>query len=225
MNRKKKMKQYKFFLFDLDGTVLNTEDGILKSIDSALNHLGLPPLSMDQKRSMIGPPIEYSFKKICGLSSECAAKAAAYFREIYPSKFLLEAQEYPGIIKLISTLKADGRKVAIATYKKDRYAQKLMEYFGLTKICDCCLGSDDEGTLTKSDIIKICLQKMGCSEPSEAVMVGDTVHDGIGARQAGIDFWGVSYGYGFQTCQQALDNGAVEAFDCVSKMTERCIKR
>lgn len=186
-------------LFDLDGTILNTAPGILKSIEYVIEKMELPPLTDAEKAGMIGPPIEKSFQKVYKISEKLAKEAAKVFREVYQNRFLFEAEEYLHIRDFISLLKENGILVAIATYKRDRYAQKLFSHFGLTDQCDFCLGSDDNGILTKKDIIEICLEHLGCSDRTEALLIGDTIHDYIGAQEAGIDFWGVTYGFGLKT--------------------------
>lgn len=167
---------------------------------------GLQEVSQEEKNSMIGPPIDQSFARIWGLSPEKTQQAAAAFRTLYAEKYLLEATPYPGVLTLLSRLRAAGWKVGVATYKRNDYAQRLMEKTGITGTCDFVLGSDGKKQ-TKADIIRICLRELH-SSPEQAVMVGDTLHDLVGAKDAGLSFLGICYGYGFKTEDEVLKSGA-----------------
>lgn len=209
---------YRAVLFDLDGTVLDTSAGILKAVDEAIAVCGLPDISPERKRSMIGPPIDRSFRAIYGLSEERAAEAAAAFRKAYAEKYLLEAVAYPGILELLQVLRANGWKTGVATYKRDDYAQRLMEQKGLLALCDVALGSDGKKQ-TKADIIELCMRSLKCG-PSSVVMVGDTVHDWEGAEAAGAGFVGVTYGFGFTSPDEIRALHALGAAESVPQLRE-----
>lgn len=119
------------------------------------------------------------------------------FRESYAVRHLLEAVPYPGIYDLLSTLGARGVKPAIATYKREDYALRLLKHYHFDDYTDIIFGGDNEGILKKRDIILKCIESAGVKELKEVVMVGDTLHDSEGAREIGVDFIGVSYGFGF----------------------------
>lgn len=206
---------YRIALFDLDGTLMDTAPGILRAVDEAVRSLGLVPLSEADRRSVIGPPIEQSFRRIYDLSPEETAKAAALFRENYAERFLMEAEAYPGILPLLEHLRQSGWKTGVATYKRDDYAQRLMLEKGVTERCDFCLGSS--AGQTKNDIIRRCISELGGS-PECTVMVGDTVHDLEGSVQAGCAFLGVTYGFGFQSKEEILAGGALAAADSVEEL-------
>lgn len=212
-------KRYHSVLFDLDGTVLDTSSGILKAVDGTIRQCGFPDIPWEQKRSMIGPPIQRSLQRIYGLTAEQTAEAASVFRQLYAEKYLMDAVPYPGIHELLRRLREDGWKVGIATYKRDDYAQRLMGEMGISALCDVALGSDGKQQ-TKADIIQICLRGMECPHPSACVMVGDTVHDWEGARNAGTAFVGVTYGFGFTSAKEVLNLSALGAADSVPDLKE-----
>ncbi|HHW36529.1 MAG TPA: HAD-IA family hydrolase [Bacillales bacterium] len=214
------MKNYKVILFDLDGTLLDTSSGLLKSIDYTIAYHRLPDIPMIIKQSFIGPPINKSLQKTYDLSDTETEEITRTFRNVYKDRFLFEAVEYEGVIQLLEDLKATKRyKTGIATYKRNDYAQKLIDYFGITELCDCVLGSDGKEQ-TKADIIRTCLSKLSCEKYHEAVIVGDTVHDAKAAKECGIDFIGVTYGFGFKTKEEALENGAVIGVKTVQELKE-----
>lgn len=192
----KNRQKYNTVLFDLDGTLLDTSFGILKAVDATIESLGFKKLSLTQKKLMIGPPIEQSFQKIYCLSKEEAAHAASVFREIYAEKYLMDAIPYPGILDLLRWMKAEKWKMGIATYKRNDYAQTLMMEKEILPLVNIALGARNS-TETKADIIRTCLSTLQ-AEPRTTLMVGDTLHDYIGAVQEGCSFIGVTYGFGFQ---------------------------
>ncbi len=192
------MSKYKAVLFDLDGTIMDTSEGILMSIKEAADMLGLPELAPDVLRTFIGPPIEWSFEDKYDIHGDDLKKAAATFRDRYSNVNLLHAKPYEGIFDLFLKLREKGIGTAIATYKKQDYTMKLLRHFGVDQMVDVIYGSDYEGKLKKSDIIELCIRDLGVTK-DEVLMVGDSKHDAGGAEAIGVDFAGVSFGFGFGT--------------------------
>lgn len=190
------MKKYDCVIFDLDGTLLNTELGIVASLREMTAQLSLPPILLSEYSRFIGPPIEQSVKEYFTLDDGRVAQAAKAFREVYTTHYLYDAEPYDGIVDLLEKLHRADIKSAIATYKRHDYAVKVIEHFGLDKFCCPCLGSNAEGT-SKSAIIQTCLSELN-ADISRSVYVGDTEHDRVGAAENGIDFIGVTYGFGFK---------------------------
>lgn len=191
------MSKYKAVLWDLDGTILDTSEGILVSIAETVDELGYRKLTEEEKLSFIGPPVEWSFRDKCGVDGEELTRACAVFRDKYANHNLMRATPYEGIYETMTELRRQGVKLAIATYKKESYAGNLLRHFEFDKYVDVIHGSDPEGKLSKSDIIELCLKEMGISDYSEVLMVGDSKHDANGAANLKVDFAGVSYGFGF----------------------------
>lgn len=191
------MSKYQAVLFDLDGTLLNTSEGILSSVKYTIGAMGLKPIGNDLFETFIGPPIQHTLQKIYHLDDATRDKAAAVFREHYSTVDLFKAKLYDGVLETLSELKKNGVKIAVATYKREDYTTKLLDVFGITQYCDCIQGSDFAGKLTKADIIELCIQKLALDR-SKVLMVGDTEHDLIGANHAGVDFLAVTYGFGFK---------------------------
>lgn len=188
-------------IFDLDGTLLDTREGILESVRYAAVQLGYPELSYSELLSFVGPPIQQSFITHYGCDTEAAQKAANLFRDYYKTVALLKATPYEGIYALCNTLKQHGIRMAVATYKREDYALTLLRHFHFDEYCDSMHGADGENKRKKNDIVKLCMDEMH-AKPEQTVLVGDTVHDENGAKLAGIGFLAVTYGFGFRNAAE-----------------------
>lgn len=193
------MSKYQAVLFDLDGTLLDTSEGILSSVKYTIDVMGFEPIDEDYFETFIGPPIQHTLQKIYHLDDTTRDKAAAVFREHYSTVDLCKAKLYDGVLETLAELKLKGIKIAVATYKREDYAKKILDEFGISPFCDWIQGSDFAGELTKADIIELCLQNLNV-DISKVLMVGDTEHDLIGASDAGVGFLAVTYGFGFAEC-------------------------
>lgn len=212
MNRKNK----DIVVFDLDGTLLDTTEGIVESVIYTIEQVKLPMLSETQLLSFIGPPVQVSFVNHYGLSSEEAQRVSAFFRTYYKEKALLKAKPYEGIFELLKQLKDAGKRLAVATYKREDYALMILKHFGFDRYFDVMRGADDKNQLKKVDIVNLCISEMNGLKDN-AVLVGDTLHDAIGAQEAGVDFLGVTYGFGF-TSREDVDE--YPNVGCAKKVNE-----
>lgn len=184
-------------IFDLDGTLLDTTDGVLESAAYAAEKLRLPALPYETLLKFVGPPIQNSFMKYYGCNYMQAQQAANIFRDYYKNEALFKARPYDGIFDLCSDLKSKGKKLSVATYKREDYAIMLLKHFGFNQYFDYMHGADNNNQLTKADIVDICINDCGGNRYS-TVLIGDTVHDAMGAKYAGIMFIAVTYGFGFK---------------------------
>ena len=189
--------QIRNILFDLDGTLLDTTEGILESAVYAARELGYPELPLETMLQFIGPPIQQSYMKHYGVSAEEAQHAAGIFRGYDKEKALLKASMYIGMEQLCETLKEAGLRMAVATYKREDYALTLLRHFGFDRWCDPMHGADNFNVLKKEDIVRMCMEEMGALQEN-TVLIGDTDHDARGAAKAGIPFLAVSYGFGYK---------------------------
>ena len=206
-------------IFDLDGTLLDTREGIVESVRHAANALGYRELPYAELLTFVGPPIQQSFIDHYGCDAETAQRAADIFRDYYKTAALLKATPYEGIFDLCGELKKRGIRMAVATYKREDYALILLKHFRFDDYCDPMHGADGQNKLKKRDIVQLCMEEMGAS-PDDTVLIGDTEHDAKGAREAGIHFLAVTYGFGFRTAAEAGEClGAVgtpmEIADCL----------
>lgn len=190
------MKEYIFF--DLDGTLTDSQEGILNSLRISLALFDIQ-MTDEQMRIFIGPPLMETFRKTLGLSSEQADKAAEAFHTYYEEKGLFENRVYDGIPDALESLKKSGKHLATATSKPERTAIRILEHFNLAPYFDFICGSEmDETRSNKADVIAYTMHKFDLTEKDAAkiIMVGDRSNDIIGAHQNGIEAAGVLYGYG-----------------------------
>lgn len=185
-------------LFDLDGTLLDTTEGVLESAVYAARELGYETLPHEQMLSFVGPPIQNSFMKHYGCSVEIAQEAANLFRSYYKEKALYKAKLYPGMIEVLEKIKEKGVKIGVATYKREDYAISILEHFGIAPFCYSMHGADNFNKLSKADIVNLCINEM-TSCRKDVIFVGDTEYDALGAKNAEVDFLGVTYGFGFKS--------------------------
>lgn len=193
------MGKYKVAVFDVDGTLLDTKDGVLESVQYTIEKFGLQRLSVEQLETFIGPPIQNSFARYYKLPEIEIQKLANTFRERYKMVDLLKAKPYDGIYQVFEMLKKKDIELAVATYKRQDYAIKILRHFGFDKYTDVLYGADNENKLKKKDIIQKCIADLHVTNNELAVMVGDSDNDAIGAHELGVNFIGVTYGFDFRT--------------------------
>ena len=183
-------------LFDFDGTIADTGVGIFNSVRFAVAALGFKPLSEKQLRSFIGPPIFDSFKRELGMSDEQCELAVRKYRELYSRSGIYQFELYPGIEPLIRELKENGMKVCIASSKPEKFIIKIVSFLKMDGIIDLVSApKDDSAPQDKSYLINNVSELLGV-EKSRMLMVGDRHFDINGARVAGVESVGVTYGYG-----------------------------
>ncbi len=191
------MKQYKYLLFDLDGTITDSETGITRCVAYALNCFGIQVNDLRELSPFIGPPLLDSFKDFYNFTDEQATVAVAKYRERYADKGILENELYPGIEELLADAQKNGKTVILATSKPEIFAKRILDHFGLSDYFSFVAGSGLDGSLhTKTDVINYILQSNQITNLESVVMIGDRKHDIIGAKNVGIDSIGVLYGFG-----------------------------
>ncbi len=186
----------KYVLFDFDGTVADTGDGITNSVEYALKKMGLDAGTREQRCRFIGPPLKGAFEKYHGLTSSEADRAVEFYREYYREKGMFDCFLYDGVKDLIDYLNSSGRQVVIASSKPHVFLKKIIDNFGMTDSFAFISGSELDGTrVDKAEVIAYALENLSaCAE--DAVMIGDREHDVIGAKKQGVLNVGVTYGYG-----------------------------
>lgn len=184
----------KTVLFDLDGTLTDSGEGIINCAQMTLERFGLPVPSREEMRVFVGPPLADSFIAH-GVPAERAEEAIAIFRSRYLPIGKFENHPYPGIRELLEALKAQGHRLYVATSKPEATAIEVLEHFDLAKYFDrICGASFDQSRTSKSDVIAFLLENEGAA--NSTVMVGDTAFDVTGAAAHGIPTIGVAWGYG-----------------------------
>lgn len=197
--------KHSLVIWDVDGTLLDTREGLISAYQYTLGILKLPEKTDAEICSYIGPTPQTIFKTRFGLNDVQAQQAADIFRERYKTRDLLKAKVYDGVYDVMDTLQKRGAKQAIATMKRQDYATEICEHFGFDKYCFPIVGADNENKLTKADLIRKCLQTLNVSDLSSAMMIGDTNGDKTAAETVGIHFIGVNYGFGFNNVESCAN--------------------
>ena len=214
------MKQYKYLLFDLDGTVADNSEGVYKSFEYALNYYGIKVNSLQELAPVIGPPLKVSFMDMYSFTEEKAIEAVAKYRERYAVTGIFECLIYPGIDKLFADLNNRGYKLVLATSKPEPFARRILEHFDLTKYFHFIAGAEIGGKISeKEDVIEHILNTLGITDVSCCLMIGDRKFDLIGANHFGMDAMGVLYGFGDREELNAYPNvGIAETVEDIGRL-------
>lgn len=206
----------KSILFDLDGTLTDSGEGIMNCAQLALEHYGIHVENRDNLRVFVGPPLQETFVKF-GVPKAEVDNAIKIYRSRYIPIGKFENSPYEGIRELLEKLKAEGHKLYVATSKPETTSVEILEHFDLAKYFDIiCGASFDHARHSKALVIAYLLEQTG--KGLDAVMVGDTAFDVIGAREHGIPTIGVSWGYG--KVQDMIDAGAAAIADTPEQLYE-----
>ena len=190
-------KHYKYILFDLDGTLTDSVQGVVNGFSYVIKKMGRQVPDEKQLRKFVGPPLIVSFGQHLGYPKAEAEKAVEMFREYYNEMGgALQNVVYPGVEKLLTDLNAAGKTLVVATSKGTRAANIVLDHFDLKKYFGFIATADDLIRPRKVDVIRYALDSCGVTDLSEAVMVGDREHDVLAANEVGLDSVGVLYGYG-----------------------------
>ena len=197
-------------LFDLDGTLTNPFTGITKCISYALDILGRESPPKESLHWCIGPPLKDSFAKLLDSADDAIiAKAVAFYRERFSTVGLFENEVYDGIPEALEALRENGHTLYVATSKPAVYAERIVAHFGLHRYFKGVFGSKLDGTRSDKTRLISHILKRELIAPSETTMVGDRVHDIVGAKENGIFGFGVLWGYG---TKDELENSGAHAF-------------
>lgn len=194
----------KTILFDLDGTITDSGEGIINCVIYALERFGLPIPDRNSLRCFVGPPLHESFIKQ-GIPAERAEEAVAVYRERYVPTGMFENTPYPGIREVLESLKANGHTLYVASSKPEWMCVEILKHFELDQYFEqICGATMDTSRTNKEAVIAYLMEQNG--RPDNMVMVGDTKFDVLGAKFHGIPCVGVSWGYG--TVDEMREAGA-----------------
>ncbi|MBQ2731118.1 MAG: HAD hydrolase-like protein [Clostridia bacterium] len=205
-------------LFDLDGTVIDSGEGVKNSVLYALSTLGYPLLKKEEMDPFLGPPLVYSFHHFAGVPEAECAEAVRLYREYYQKNGgMFQYALYAGMPELLRDLRAAGYKTAIATSKPQPYAIELMHHAGIFEYLDHIVGADlDEITRAKkSEVIEAVLEESGVGK-ANALMIGDRKYDVLGAKEVGVESLGITFGYGDRA--ELTEAGADLVLDTVDQL-------
>lgn len=193
-------------LFDLDGTVWDSEPGIIGSMEHTFRALDLPVPPREVLASNVGPPLHHMLVD-AGVPESLVEEGVRHYRERYIAWGAYRAEVYAGMAELLTSLARSGRRLATATSKGEVPTHEMLRHFGLREHFEVVgAASMDGSATTKVRVIERALRGLGHPDPSECVMVGDRHYDVLGAAEHGIDCIGVSWGYSSGT--ELVDAGA-----------------
>lgn len=188
---------YEYILFDLDGTLTDSGEGITKSVQYALKSFGIFVDNLKDLNKFIGPPLKDSFKRYYNFDDEKAELGLKKYREYFADKGIYENRLYDGIVEVLEELKKNNKKIILATSKPEIYAKQILEHFKIDHYFTFAAGSDFEETrVNKGEVISYAFKEAKILDSSKVVMIGDREHDIIGAKENNIKCIGVLYGYG-----------------------------
>jgi phosphoglycolate phosphatase len=222
--------EYQTILFDLDGTLTDPKPGITKSIQYALAKFGIQVDDLDSLTPFIGPPLVDTLQEIYNFTPEQADQAVVYYREYFGEKGLYDNAVYPGIVDLLTRLKAMGKRIVLATSKPSPFAEKILAHFDLAHYFDRVAGSTLDSTrIHKADVIEFALEAYPNIDRRTVAMVGDRKHDIHGAKVHNLDVIAVGYGYGtpeeFQEAQPTYIVNSVQELGMLLGIVESNVNR
>lgn len=198
---------FKYYFFDLDGTLTDPGIGITNAVMHALNAYNISVSDRSELYTFIGPPLKDSFMKYYGFSEEKAYEAISHYREYFSTKGLFENEVYEGIPDILDTLRKRGLKLVLATSKPDEFSVRILKHFRLYEYFDFIAAATmDEKRTGKAEVITYAIESLGINDKSEVLMIGDREHDIKGALANGVMSAGVLYGYG--NLKELQDAGA-----------------
>lgn len=213
------MKQ---ILFDLDGTLTDSGEGIIHCAQQTLEHFSLPVPTKEELRVIVGPPLRDSFRNL-GIKPEQLDEAVEEYRKHYVHHGQYENTPYAGIRELLERLKVDGHQLYVATSKPEAMSIGILRYFDLAQYFDIiCGAAPDRSRDTKSKVIAHLLSQI-TPIPDSLIMVGDTIFDIEGAHELGIPAIGVSWGYGvvedmIRAKADGIANSMDELYDLINNL-------
>jgi phosphoglycolate phosphatase len=190
---------YQIALFDLDGTIINSQIGITKSVQYSLQSFGIIVDEPSTLVHFVGPPLHLSFQKYYGFDDSESRRAVEKYREYYREIGIFESEIYLGMAELLEEIHQNGVTNVLATSKPEVFARQILEHLDIIQYFDGVFGSNLD--LTRSDKAEIiCDIRVAYPqfEREKYVMIGDKEHDIIGARKNSIDSIGVLWGFGSQ---------------------------
>lgn len=197
----------KYILFDLDGTLTDPEEGITKSLQHALSYIDIKVEDRSILRRHIGPPLADGLREFFGLDDSQIEEVIGYFREYFVDKGIFMNYKYEGVEEVLDSLVKAGKTLIVATSKPEVLAERILKHFNLDQyFTDICGSNLDETRSKKGEVIAYALEENGIKEKEQVVMIGDRLHDILGAKENGIASIGVLYGFGSR--EEHLEAGA-----------------
>lgn len=215
-----------YIFFDLDGTLLNTRDGIVTCVQKAIASQGIEIDDLCLLERHIGPPLKTGFMQYYGFDEETAQQVVVEYRKYYKDLGIPGTRPYEGMEECLKSLKEHGYHLVVATSKPEHLARIYLAHFRLDHYFDDICGCVEEGDqirISKSQVIDYALKHNQISDHSQVTMVGDRFHDVEGAKAFGIPCVGVLFGFGGK--EELVDAGAIATVSDCEELTSYFINR
>ena len=218
---KERDTMYHTILFDLDGTLTDSKEGVFNCLRYTLEKMGRPIPGEDVLRKFIGPPLQDSYARYCGFDAGEIRQGLLLFKERYDTIGWAENMAAPGMAELCARLKAEGYVLALASSKPEPQCNAICKKFGFADALTTVVGSAPEIDWEKEDVVREALRRLGIHEAqkSTVLMVGDRKFDVLGARACGLDCVGVEF-FGYADPGELADAGAVSVVDTAQALEQ-----
>ena len=187
--------RYTAAIFDFDGTIAQTDPGVIGSARYALERMNWPDPGDGVLRGFLGPALYWSFEHLCGMDHDQASQALTYYRQDYSARGMFDIRIYDGLPELLRSLRSAGIYVAVASGKPDEFLKPILEKFGLLALVDAAAGPLEESTTTDKSAEILRVLPFGAAR-ERCCMIGDRRYDIEAGRGLGLKTAGVTWGYG-----------------------------
>lgn len=208
---------YQSIFFDLDGTLTDSKEGVLECVQYAIEAMGRPVPEGPELLKFIGPPLQDSFARYCGLTPEEARTALRLFQERYVPVGQFKNRPAPGAAEMMARLRARGFTLALASSKAESQCVSICDRFGFTPHLAAIVGSGGSQDQSKADVIREAMGRLGLTDPRACLMVGDRRYDVEGAQACGMDCAGVEF-FGYAPPGELEAAGAVAVVKTVAEL-------
>jgi len=192
--------RFQLYLFDIDGTLVDSAADICAAVRQALAEEGIDGLTEPYLRSFIGHHLFDLFREVLPESTQQDhERLLARYRAIYLARRHASTRVYPGVEPMLAAL---GGLKSTATTKSSETARQVLELFGLARYFDHVQGTDGFPSKPAPDVILRSLDRLGV-RPENCLLVGDAAPDMEAGRRAGVRTCAVTWGYGDREAMRA----------------------
>ncbi len=194
--KRSKVRKFKTIVFDMDGTLIDSSEGVTKCVNHALKHFNKEVEDITKLNCCIGPPLIYSFTTFFGMTEEEAKEGIRLYRERYEPVGVFECKLFDGVENCLKELHRRGYRITLGSSKPEEMCKKILDHFNLTGYFDEVAGATKDGRIdTKEEVLRELIRREG-GNVSDMVLIGDTIYDVEGAASVGMDTIAVSFGFG-----------------------------
>lgn len=201
------MPKYDYVLFDFDGTLSQSAEGVRLSLKKTIEAMDKPVPDLSDYSTYLGPPLVNTLKNMCGFNEQECIKGMELYKGFYAREGIKNNRLYDGMGQVLQRLCGEKIPLAVCSSKLQIFVEEACDIVGITKFFSAVCGSSKDGTRKeKENLIPYAVSRLGGKMTEKIVLIGDTYFDARGARLTGIDFIGAEYGYGKK--ESMIDQGA-----------------